>query len=664
MAARFLERQTFTDNEAYFSIALLFLLSFLSYGLLIPWLGFYWDDWLNVWVGRAQGAGSIAEQMTWYRPFLGILFSFTYTLVQDNLFIWQVFSFALSLLSSVLVLWALRGLWPERRFGTMVMAVLFTVYPGFLGAPHGQVYHGQYVLLCLNAFSLGATIRAQTVPGRKTQFVYTFLALISGLMTLFLYELFVAAEVLRFVIICYLTWGRGVSSLRSRVISIVKRWTPYLLMLSGLLIWRLFFFTATNVTADVSLIAQQYRLNPINELIRILAQAPLDFLEVTVLAWFVPLFGRVAVAADGAIVFSVMLGAGTFVLMVLYCRRLNNEELNRTNSSIAADHNWSKAALLLGFVATLMGLVPAVMAGLDVRLLDLLDRLSVPVMIAIGLFTGGLIFTVITSPARPWVVAGLVGLAVVAHFHNANLYRNIWQDEMNLWWQMSWRVPGLEPETVLVVAVPETAVYPQEEYTYEVWAPANMIYAPESDTPLIYGVRLSESVARKIVVGEPLEYRVLSGIHFEMDFDNTLVLLAPTQSSCLRIIDGNRVELPSTVYSRTRLVASYSQIDRIRTDGTHAAPPPAQIFGNEPAHTWCYYFERAELARQTGDWQQIIALADDVRERGFHPDDETEWLPFIEAYATTGRCQEALELATLVQESVPALQSNRLLRCQ
>ena len=30
--------------------------------------------------------------------------------------------------------------------------------------------------------------------------------------------------------------------------------------------------------------------------------------------------------------------------------------------------------------------------------------------------------------------------------------------------------------------------------------------------------------------------------------------------------------------------------------------PPAWLFGEEPPHSWCYYFERASLAAQHGDW--------------------------------------------------------------
>ncbi len=62
----------------------------------------------------------------------------------------------------------------------------------------------------------------------------------------------------------------------------------------------------------------------------------------------------------------------------------------------------------------------------------------------------------------------------------------------------------------------------------------------------------------------------------------------------------------------------------------------------EPEHTWCYYFEKAELARQQGDWNRILALIDEARSLGYHPEDPFEWLAYIEAQARTGDIQAGI----------------------
>ena len=51
-----------------FPLALLALLV-LSFGLLIPWLGFYWDDWPAIMVARLQGIGGYWAFYQIDRPF-------------------------------------------------------------------------------------------------------------------------------------------------------------------------------------------------------------------------------------------------------------------------------------------------------------------------------------------------------------------------------------------------------------------------------------------------------------------------------------------------------------------------------------------------------------------------------------------------------------------
>jgi hypothetical protein len=60
------------------------------------------------------------------------------------------------------------------------------------------------------------------------------------------------------------------------------------------------------------------------------------------------------------------------------------------------------------------------------------------------------------------------------------------------------------------------------------------------------------------------------------------------------------------------------------------------MFGPEPAHRWCYYFEKADLALQTGDWESVAALGKQASAAGLHPEDWVEWTPFLQAYAYLG----------------------------
>jgi len=65
----------------------------------------------------------------------------------------------------------------------------------------------------------------------------------------------------------------------------------------------------------------------------------------------------------------------------------------------------------------------------------------------------------------------------------------------------------------------------------------------------------------------------------------------------------------------------------------------------EPAHGWCYYFEKADLARQLGDWETVTQLGDAAFALDDYPNDPVERFVFIEGYAHTTDWEKAVELS-------------------
>jgi hypothetical protein len=97
-----------------------------------------------------------------------------------------------------------------------------------------------------------------------------------------------------------------------------------------------------------------------------------------------------------------------------------------------------------------------------------------------------------------------------------------------------------------------------------------------------------------------------------------------------------------------RAAAAYSKINRIQT-GVPFKQPPVEIFGLEPEHTWCYYYQKAMYARQVGDWEAIAKLGDEAKASGYSAGDAAEWMVFIEGYASVGREKEARQLAAAIR---------------
>jgi hypothetical protein len=127
-----------------------------------------------------------------------------------------------------------------------------------------------------------------------------------------------------------------------------------------------------------------------------------------------------------------------------------------------------------------------------------------------------------------------------------------------------------------------------------------------------------------------------------------IVLTQPTEVSCVQVIDGDAPE-----YSRYEdplfvLVGPYSQSAKILTE---EPPPdvPETLFGPEPEHGWCYYYQKATLARQRGDWNEVLRLADEARSKDLAPNDLIEWIPLLQAYALNDRIAELTDLVGIIQ---------------
>ena len=86
-----------------------------------------------------------------------------------------------------------------------------------------------------------------------------------------------------------------------------------------------------------------------------------------------------------------------------------------------------------------------------------------------------------------------------------------------------------------------------------------------------------------------------------------------------------------------------------------------KLFGSEPAHGWCYFYEKAELARQQSDWEGVVKLYDQAQKADLSTSVAVENLPFIEAFAMSGDVDMAIKLTDrtlkIQKELCPAIYS-------
>jgi hypothetical protein len=107
-----------------------------------------------------------------------------------------------------------------------------------------------------------------------------------------------------------------------------------------------------------------------------------------------------------------------------------------------------------------------------------------------------------------------------------------------------------------------------------------------------------------------------------------------------------------------RAALPLSDLSQIEPAGTIAMANYRNLFGKESNSDWCYFFEKADLARQSGNWQEIVSLGDQAFQAKMHPYEKfsSEMLPFIEAYGRLERWKDAVRFSEAAISDMPALQ--------
>ena len=162
----------------------LIVLGLITYGLYIPRLGLYWDDWAKLLTGRLWGMNSYWAYYAEDRPFSAWTHIVLTPLLGYNPLPWQIFTFVMRLLSVVGIWWTLKNIWPEKPRIAIYTSLLLLVYPVFDQQAIAVTFHQQWMQFALLAFSFGLTVKA--LQQKKFYWIFTvFSVLLSFALGLF-----------------------------------------------------------------------------------------------------------------------------------------------------------------------------------------------------------------------------------------------------------------------------------------------------------------------------------------------------------------------------------------------------------------------------------------------------------------------------------------------
>jgi hypothetical protein len=326
-------------------------------------------------------------------------------------------------------------------------------------------------------------------------------------------------------------------------------------------------------------------------------------------------------------------------------------------------YRWEYSAAGLGIAAIIFAGIPIWGIGREASLGYLDDRYSFPFIFGSALLLTASVRLFFPNLIYHAVAASLIiGLAVSFHIYNTILvFQSDWSSQITFFSQLTWRVPGLKRGTSIWV-IKDPALM-RMEGDYGMAMPLNWIYDPENHSPSVnfWAYPLTGEFLDRVSIfrsrpAVPLK-RPLRNISFTGDPRQTMVVLYDPPN-CLKVIDPNQKDLFEVLPLPT-IAQSLAHVDPIVTNSNPAAVPE-NIFGMQ-SKDWCYYFEQADLARQSSDWEKVVLLEEQATQKGLRPFHDSEWLPFIEAHFHLGQYDDASQLITMIKDG--QLSASKTLIC-
>ncbi len=663
----------------------LLVTAILAYGLMLPSLGFYWDDLPMSWIRYQLGPEAMTRYFSSNRPVWGMLYQITTRILPHIPIYWQVFALLLRALMGILVWAVVRRIWRDRESFALVTAFFFLLYPGFNQQWGSYLYSHFFIVLNFFLASFYFMLRALDDPRRAR--LFTALALLFSALNLWMMEYFFFAELVRPFILFFAMRDRetytGTQVDRYTRIQgntqhairntqqTLRLSTSYLLLWLAAVLSRIFIFN--NQVYSTSLLGD-LRTDFFATLAHLLQLILASFWTVSGAA-LGQVFQLPSPSVDGLRVTLMVAGVILIVFLVThYAIRNTGKQVDTytrtqvdTYTGTRVDKYTSQQSSSFIFHLSSLSLAALLTAGWPLWLIEFpptlahpTSRFTLPFMFGASLLWAGLL-ELIPSARWRYLLAGLlIALMAGRQAFWMNDYRREWESQKTLFWQMTWRAPGLEPNTTVLLndraflSPSATGVLPPKDlrvFNYyadnSLAAALNWIYAPDNhsdqmDYLLLYPKSRIGGSLPSFEKDQPILYDYLAGT-FEGN-TSQVVAFYYAPPGCLRLLDPEIDTLNRFIPDETlmREAAALSSSMWITPEKTASQP---NVYGSEPPRGWCYYFEKADLARQQKDWEEVVRIGEIAFALDDHPNDPVERFVFIEGYAHTSDWARAQELS-------------------
>lgn len=631
----------------WYFIPLLFIVSAIAYLPHVNEFGYFRDDWYLMYSANALGVKTFESIFAIDRPARTFLMSVLFSLFDLEPIGYNIFAYIFRVLGALSFLWSLHILWPRQRTMIVIAAIFFLIYPGFLSMPNAIDYEEKYVGLFLGHLSIALSLRSVISIRRRDKLLLWLPIVLTAAAYPALVEYYFGLEVFRLLAIGLLVRRDFKIGLSQWIKTTLCRWVPFLPGPFMFVLWRFFIFESARKATDLGAQIGRFFEAPLIVGIEWAGTLLKNSIESALFAWGIPLAGM----WDTPLRLREMFLAGILILCAILSVALFLKIFHKDDLDSLGDMTWQDEALWIGLICIVAGLIPVILSNREADFFNY-SRYLLPSSSGAVIFLISFLGRINPIGFRNATIFLLVGFSVLTHYLNGLQWARSSQAMREFWWQVYWRIPQLEENTTLVVNYSGIAL----EEDYFIWGPANLMYHPQSMDlekirPAIWGMVLTgDGVASILADAEPVAINRRSILTY-MGYDNILILSQPMSDSCVHIIDGKFPVSSEFERGEFRSIVGKSNIKNVALDKQVPVPPQA-IFGDEPDRNWCYYYEKASLSLQQGEYETVLNLKQQAKKQGFSPNDPVEWMPFLQAAVVLGEEEEVLEIARVVKKSL------------
>ena len=631
------------NQEWYFGFLL--LIGGMGYILNTSVLGFYWDDWQAVFLYKTHSIQTLLEYFQYDRPFSAYTYIPLFKILPMQSMVWQI----LTVLIRCTAVWLLTQtfilIWDDHKWALRWFGAIVLVFPSFALQSVSVAFNQHFIALLLFSLSLYLMVKAFLVK-TWSRWLYGALSLITAFGHMATMEYFVGLEILRpFLIFAVLTKKGNFSLFRSRALKTVLVLIPYGIILSGYFYWRFILYPFSLASTGIEppnapSLLFSIKNNFQQSLIDLLILGLQDSFHLITQSWARPLLPEFIRLDDR---FNLLSWGVSLFVALLFALWVHKKHIP---FGIMNKSHFHRLTAIIGCAGIVLGGLPIWSTGRSALVGKWSERFTLAPMIGAVLLIVVLLDWFIDDRRKKGIIlAGVLALSLAFQMQATHRFANDWKIQREYYWQIAWRIPDVKPNTAFLSGNVPSSNSSHHSATFALI----ILYGGDVLTttapvwylrPLDIGEIFDERKSDQIISNE------IRNIVFDGNSSNLIGILNRPTSGCLLIMDSDYLGNPLLDPSNQNIL-SLSNLDRI---DLFAEPivPDKWIFGEEPAHTWCYYFQKADLARQKKDWVEIIRLMDEAVNSGSTAEYSAEYLPLLEAQYNLADWSGYLETSRII----------------